>query len=509
MRLQQLNPQISQIFTDNYVTNKIEVRKMTIFKTSVLKAILALLLLFSNGCISGNRVKEESARSEVIVEPTKYLSRLVGKPAPSFEKIKAWKNTKPLNLSELRGRYVLLDFWGYWCGPCVRDIPALIAISEAFPQKKLIVIGVHDDSVESIADMDKKLEKVREKIWMGHDIPYPVALDGSGPTAIEGTSDTVRGATTAAYGITAFPTAVLIDPSGKILGRFHAPSLDEKIAGLERLLGVKAEKPAWQRSFDAVYGLKRGQLLCHISLPYLPERKDFFWRQFIRWGWFNVPNEQMPRIPDSAILTWNEQKEQIDGGMNFSNLSILDILTNFGFHEWEFQGDLQMLQRQVPGDWVKREEVQRENLLAQFEEILRKEIGLPIRFIPNEVERDVFIVTGRFEFHPISKEYGNNIALFVEKPDPPKNIRRGGGSGDLNSFLDYVSRLINIRIINKSISNTGENLIWRQHSTAQTSRLRTNNALIDTLLENISKQTSLQFQRQRRREHVWLIKTDK
>jgi hypothetical protein len=217
----------------------------------------------------------------------------------------------------------------------------------------------------------------------------------------------------------------------------------------------------------------------------------------------------MPRIPESAILTWDEQKRQIDGGMNADNLTILDVLTNFGFREWEFQGDLQILERHVPGDWVKREEVQRADLLAPFERILRKEIGLPIRFIPDEVERDVFIVTGRFESHPISTEYGNDIALFVEKPDPPKNIQGGGGSGDFNSFLDYVGRLANIHIINKSVSDVGEKLRWRQHSTAKISKLRTNTALIDVFLENISKQTSLRFQRDRQREHVWLIKTDK
>ncbi|MCK4292084.1 MAG: carboxypeptidase regulatory-like domain-containing protein [Planctomycetes bacterium] len=444
--------------------------------------------------------------------PADRFATLMGKTAPKFRNIKGWINTEPLKLANLRGKLVLLDFWGYWCGPCVRDMPNLMAIYDAFSDSGLIVIGIHDDSVESIDELDEKLTKVREKIWMGRELNFPIALDGGGETQVVGTDLKVRGATTAAYRISSFPTTVLIDPDGKVIGRFHAPSLDDKIAKLENLVGVKAKKPQWRVRFDAVYRLDNGELLRHIPEPYIPERDDFYFRQFTQWGWLRVyPWEHMPLpIPESAMLTWDGEKNQAKGGMDGGRKSLISLLRNLGFHEREFEGEPALLDWRVPGDWIKRENIGREQLLAAFGRILNDTdtLNLSIRFVPEEVERDAVVATGTFEFHPLGGEYGNGtIHLFVEKPDPADSIEGGGGSGDLDLFLDYIGRLGRIKIINESKISSVENLNWRQHSSAQTTHLRENPGLFQMLLGNVTKQTSLQFRRERRKERVWLVKS--
>lgn len=478
-----------------------------IVKRSILSffAILLCLGLLYWVLVGRTEKKEEVGTIDL---PSQYLDKLTGKPAPELQKIKGWKNSGPITLGDLRGKFVLLDFWGYWCGPCLRDIPHLMAIYDAFSDRGLTVIGIHDDSVESIDEMDKKLAKAREKIWMGHDLNFPIALDGGGETKIHGTDRTVRGATTAAYGVTLFPTTVLIGRDGKVIEKFHAPSLDEKIAKLEKLLGVQAKKPEWRVRFDSVYRLADGQLLRHIPEPYIPERSDFYFHQFSRWGWFWVSMKNMPRIPESTVLTWDEKKNQVKGGMGGGRKSLVDLLWDFGFYEREFEGDPVLFEQRVPGDWIKREGATREEHFGAFEKILNDKLNLRIRFVPNEVERDVFICSGTFEFHPLGGEYGDDqIHLFVEKPDPPDNIQGGGGSGDLDHFLNYVGRLGKIRIINANKAAAVEDLIWRQHSSAKWMRLRKNPALFEMLLKNVSKQTSLQFKKERRKERIWPIKS--
>jgi len=153
--------------------------------------------------------------------PADRLANLVGKEAPELQKMKGWLNSKPLSLKELRGKVVLLDFWGTWCGPCVQAIPDLIDLSEKYHDKGLVIIGIHDDSMNSVKDLEKEIDKLSKERWDGKKIPFAIALDGGGRCKIEGTNLTSSGATTAAYGIQKWPTMVLIDKKGKIVKEYN------------------------------------------------------------------------------------------------------------------------------------------------------------------------------------------------------------------------------------------------------------------------------------------------
>src|SRR4029079_12949923 len=115
------------------------------------------------------------------------LASLKGQPAPELRQIKGWKNGEPTTLEKLRGRWVLLDFWGYWCGPCVGAMPELVKLYDDFAKQGLTIIAVHDDSVASIAEMDEKLAPIKKELWGGHDLPFLIALDGGVELPISGT----------------------------------------------------------------------------------------------------------------------------------------------------------------------------------------------------------------------------------------------------------------------------------------------------------------------------------
>jgi thiol-disulfide isomerase/thioredoxin len=187
-------------------------------------------------CDSMSRfIRIEPGRRELNLQidlPPTRLVTMLGKPAPELAQIKAWKNGGPVKLADLRGKVVVLDFWGFWCGPCVSSMPTLMKLHDEFKDRGLVIIAVHDDSVESIAEMDEKLKGVRQELWGGRDLPFLVALDGGGPTRVRGSRMMARGATTAAYGVTKFPTTLLIDADGKLVKELypHQPSAREDIA---------------------------------------------------------------------------------------------------------------------------------------------------------------------------------------------------------------------------------------------------------------------------------------
>ncbi len=171
--------------------------------------------------------------------PADRLAYLIGKPAPKLQKMKGWINSKAIKLADLRGKVVLLDFWGTWCGPCVQVIPELIELHEKYHDKGLVVIGIHDDSKNSVKELKNEIEKLSKERWDGKKIPFAVALDGGGRCKIEGTDKTTSGATTAAYGIQAFPTMVLIDKQGNVVNDFY-PDVNNPL--LEKLLAAEANK---------------------------------------------------------------------------------------------------------------------------------------------------------------------------------------------------------------------------------------------------------------------------
>ena len=171
---------------------------------------------------------QHHADVSVTLEPSP-LGRLVGLPAPELQNIVGWKNSGPLKLADLHGKVVILDFWGFWCYPCVRAMPTLMALHDKYKDLGLVVIGVHDDKAKSIAEMDSKLADTRKMIWKGRDIPFPVALDGGG-----------KGGTVAEYHVELWPTTVIIDREGKLV---HVQDMDSLAIEplIRQLLGLPAK----------------------------------------------------------------------------------------------------------------------------------------------------------------------------------------------------------------------------------------------------------------------------
>ncbi len=120
--------------------------------------------------------------------------------APDFPVGLEWLNVdRPLSLKDLRGKLVILDFWTFCCINCQHVLPQLRQLEERFPEE-LVVIGVHCGKFHAEAET----YNVRQAV-MRHDVRHPVVND---PKYLLWRAYTVR----------AWPTIVLIDPEGRVLG---------------------------------------------------------------------------------------------------------------------------------------------------------------------------------------------------------------------------------------------------------------------------------------------------
>lgn len=137
----------------------------------------------------------------------------IGNVAPEFVQNDTLGN--PVALSSFRGKYVLVDFWASWCGPCRRENPMVVKAFQQFQAKGFTIVGVSLDQPGA-----------KEK-WM--DAIHKDALTWTHVSDLKYWENEVA----KQYGIRAIPQNFLLDPSGKIIAKnLNGETLEKKLTEL-------------------------------------------------------------------------------------------------------------------------------------------------------------------------------------------------------------------------------------------------------------------------------------
>src|ERR1044071_2082538 len=186
---------------------------------------LMLVLLMLAASLGGPVVASEGATIQEGQTPVPEYEGKVN--APDFPEGLEWLNTeRPISIRQLRGKIVLLDFWTYCCINCMHIIPQLKKLEKKY-SNELVVIGVHTAKFTT----EKETDNIRQAI-LRYEIEHPVINDKDHTVWSE-------------YAVRAWPTLMLIDPAGKVVGRLEGEggfdTLDRYISGMIAAFDAKKQ----------------------------------------------------------------------------------------------------------------------------------------------------------------------------------------------------------------------------------------------------------------------------
>lgn len=180
-----------------------------------------------------------TSATPVPVNPTPTLGNQLIKglmqtyPAPAFQANGTWINSPPLNIEQLKGKVVLIDFWTYSCINCIRTLPYLIHWYQQYHPYGFEIIGVHTPEFE----FEKNLANVKQAVEKDQ-ITYPVVLDNDYVTWLN-------------YHNQYWPAHYLINKEGQVVfehfgeGGYAETEQNIRILlGLSSQLGSKKPQPA-------------------------------------------------------------------------------------------------------------------------------------------------------------------------------------------------------------------------------------------------------------------------
>jgi thiol-disulfide isomerase/thioredoxin len=135
--------------------------------------------------------------------------QLYGKPCPEWHAVDARGIDKQARPADFRGKWVLVDFWGLSCDPCLRSgLPRLQKFSDehAHQREQFEIVTIcmdPDGELKSIADLDRSLAPIVQHVWNGKQLSLPILLDPSFTTWER-------------FGLSGMGQTMLIDPDGNL-----------------------------------------------------------------------------------------------------------------------------------------------------------------------------------------------------------------------------------------------------------------------------------------------------
>ncbi|HEV3445358.1 MAG TPA: hypothetical protein VG099_11995, partial [Gemmataceae bacterium] len=293
-----------------------------------------------------------------------------------------------------------------------------------------------------------------------------------------------------------------------------APKLDEPA---DKSPKDEAKAPAWKAEFRKAYGLRDDELIRRVAPPY-PECRAEYFRNLIREAYkrskLDPPEDEVNQAMSDHFtkfgwkdgwpvdqLTMQNTPIQPDVGGTLGQL--IHMTTGFGHTRTE--GEAELLDRKVTGDFVVRASADPAKVAAALEKILRKECHLRVSLAVQEVERDVYVLSGKYEAKPLAGRKKNLVEVYsFELTD---RTTGGGGSGALQVMADHIEGFIEGRIAIGAVTGAPKEVEWHfNYRSPVTDAERAQDHDAEAVMKNITAQTGLTVNLEKQKIKVLVVK---
>jgi thiol-disulfide isomerase/thioredoxin len=152
------------------------------------------------------------------------LADYYGKEPPEWQIADARGVPKSVDVADFRGKWLLIEFWSPFCLPCItKNLPELARFYEEHGNERErfeIVAFCCDPETDDVDELYHRLRAAVKKAWKGKPLPFPLLLDSERRTEQN-------------YGISIFPTTLLVDPEGRLVEGGSLQMLEKKLTGTD------------------------------------------------------------------------------------------------------------------------------------------------------------------------------------------------------------------------------------------------------------------------------------
>jgi RNA polymerase sigma factor (sigma-70 family) len=252
-------------------------------------------------------------------------------------------------------------------------------------------------------------------------------------------------------------------------------------------------------ALEKSYRLADGEDLKCMRPPFPAERQAFV---------------QSPDVPRSLArdarlhFYWNNGRLRFWGATVGGRPSALDVLTQLArIYPEELEGDRDLLKVPLDADFIARDGAPPAAIVAGMEKLLRKDFQLPAQLHFQQVERKVYVASGKYKFTPVPGRPADRIELYGKNLSANPGIG-GGGSGTFAEFLQWTGRFTGKRVLAGKIENLPKARIsWHDNGpdVPFTDEQWQEAHNPEGVFKHLTEQTGLTFREETRRVRILLV----